>query len=251
MTMYALEHGDAMVPARMPDLGDGINWRVHVSRGLKYRPTFLAILGHYVGVPAFDDPVDTKNAVDQFGERGSRQNYANDVYLCPSRADWTDERNGAYGYNYQFLGNARRYGATNPAGFKNWPVRTNIIRSPARCVAAADCMGTAASFANRKPYANNSRDADRFGNEGFNLDPPRVDPLNGEMANLTSSPQSRTAADPRHLDRAAVLWTDGHGTMSTLMKLGYDTDASGVITLDGANHLFNITGADDAWIDSS
>jgi len=39
--------------------------------------------------------------------------------------------------------------------------------------------------------------------------------------------------------------------MSTLMKLGYDTDASGVITLDGANHLFNITGADDAWIDPS
>lgn len=248
IAMYALDSNDALLPSRMPNLGDGVNWQSQIAGGLKYRPTFLAVLGAYVGVPAFDDPQPIKASIDRFGEAGDRQDYGDDVYLCPSRATWTDERNGAYGYNYQFLGNSRLRTSADPTSFKNWPVRLNVVRTPSNCVAVADCMGTAASFAAKRPYQNNSRDEDRYGNEGFNLDPPRVDPVDGEMA---SGPTHRTAVDPRHINRASVLFVDGHGAALTPATLGYREDSTGVVGFDGANQRFHHRSADQAWTRNS
>ena len=247
IALYAIDNNDALPPGRLPDLGDGVNWRSMIAGGLKYRPTFLAIMGAYVGVPAFDQPMPAKSQYDRFGERGDRQNYSNDTYLCPTVRDWTDERNGALGYNYQFLGNSRLRNTADPASFQNWPVRMTTIKAPARCVAVADCMGTVASYAVRREYINNARDPDRFGNEGFNLDPPAVDPVNGEMAGIDLSPQCRTAADPRHLGRAAVLWMDAHCATATLAQLHYEVAADGVITFNGYNRLFSPDGSDAPW----
>ena len=247
MYMYAMEHNDQLLPCRLPKL-DNENWRMDIKGGLKYRPTFLAIMGSYVGVPAFDDPQPEKNTIDRFGELGDRQDYSSDVYVCPSVARWVDERNGCYGYNYHFLGNARLKDSSNPTDFKNWPVKMTSVKSPGGCVAVADCMGTAASFVNRLPYDNNSRDADRYGNEGFNLDPPKVDPVNGEMANFDKSPQSRTAVDPRHLGKGSVLFLDGHCSYATLKQLGYKVEDSGVVSFDGVNRMFTIDRSDTAWV---
>ena len=247
ISMYALDHNDILLPGRMPNLRDGINWRSHIKGGLKYRPTFLAVMGSYVGMPAFDDPQATKAGVDRFGEDGDRQDYSSKVYVCPSVANWTDERNGSYGYNYQFLGNFRLRDPGDLTVFKNWPVNMTHVRSPAGCVAVADCMGTAASFAIRKEYDNNSRDANRFGNEGFNLDPPRVDPNDGEMANFDKSPQSRTAVDPRHSDAGNILWMDSHCSRQTLSQLGYKKESDDTIGFNGNNRLFHIAGKDEAW----
>ncbi|HRX85667.1 MAG TPA: prepilin-type N-terminal cleavage/methylation domain-containing protein [Phycisphaerae bacterium] len=246
--LYALDNRDAMVPCRLPDLGDGLNWRAQIAGGLKYRPTFIALLGAYVNVPAFEDTQAEKLTYDRNGERGERQNYANRTYVCPAVSDWTDERNGAYGYNYQFLGNARLLDENNPSSFRNWSVSFTRVRSPGRCVAIADGMGTAASFAAKQPYENNARDDDRFGNEGFNLDPPRVDPVNGEGAAIDHSPPARTAAHDRHLDTAAVLWVDAHASRETSKALGYVTDENGVVTFDGNNELFHIDGKDKPWL---
>ena len=248
LTMYTLDHLDVMPPSRMPNLGDGINWQIKIEGGVKYRPTFLAVIGSSVGVQPFDDPMETKNAVDRYGEQGDRQNYSSKIYVCPSVADWTDERNGAYGYNYQFLGNARLYNSGDPFSFKNWPQSKTRVRSPGNCVAVADCMGTAASYAGRVDYENNSREPERFGNEGFNLDPPRVDPGNGEMANFDSAVQSRTALHERHAGKGGVLWLDGHAGLNSLADLGYEVDENGIITFYGDNSLFNSTGRDEAWI---
>jgi type II secretory pathway pseudopilin PulG len=248
LSMYAFDNNDVMLPGRMPNLGDGVNWRASIAGGLKYRPTFLATMGAYVGVPAFDDPQPIKNATDRFGEQGDRQDYANDVYVCPVVADWTDERNGCYGYNYQFLGNFRLRDDGDPTVFKNWPVNYTRVRSPGTCVAVADSMGTASSFVNKRPYDNNSRDADRYGNEGFNLDPPRVDTVNGEMANFDRSPQSASSAHARHLGTAAVLWMDAHCSRQTMEQLGYKVNPDGVVAFDGNNRLFHIDGKDEAWV---
>ena len=117
MYMYAMEYNDQLVPCRLPKL-DSENWRMEIKGGLKYRPTFLAILGSYVGVPAFDDPQPEKNTIDRYGESGDRQDYSNDIYVCPSVARWVDERNGCYGYNYHFLGNARLKDDSDPTSFK-------------------------------------------------------------------------------------------------------------------------------------
>jgi hypothetical protein len=164
---------------------------------------------------------------------------------------WTDERNGAYGYNYHFLGNSRLYDTSKPTSFKNWPVTMTTVKNPGQCVAVADCMGTAASFARRREYSNNEKTDDtRYGNEGFNLDPPRVDEANGEMAAFNHSPKARTAVHPRHLEKAAVLWLDSHGSLETPEGLGYRIADDGVFALDGNNRFFTTDGTDTAWIAS-
>lgn len=249
LTMYSVDNTDVFVPGRMPKVDDE-HWQSWIAGGLKYRPTFLAMMGSYVGVPPFDDPQPTKTSVDRNGQAGDRQDYSNSSYVCPTVPQWTDERNGCYGYNYQFLGNYRLYDAKNLGSFKNFPVQYTRVKSPAACVAVADSMGTAASFPlhQRKPYSNNSRDAQAFGNEGFNLDPPWVDVNNGEMANFDRSPQSRTAPHDRHLGKANVLWVDSHCSTETLEGLGYKREAEDVIGFHGNNRFFSIDATNRPWL---
>ena len=171
---------------------------------------------------------------------------------------WTDERNGAFGYNYQFLGNARLRDRADPASYKNWPVLYSSVRSPASCVAVADCMGTAASFpaSHRMPYEDNEpgdsssgRTLEALGNEGFNLDPPRVDPNRGEMANFSADEaNARTALDQRHAGTGTVLWMDGHASGETLESLGYDVGSDEAVGFDGNNRFFSVDRTDKAWI---
>jgi prepilin-type N-terminal cleavage/methylation domain-containing protein/prepilin-type processing-associated H-X9-DG protein len=247
LTIYSQEHGDVLVPGRLPQIpGDNCNWYADLFGRRKYRPTFLAMMSKGTGTPAFEDPQACRNTTDQFGEAGDRQNYASSIYVCPETPVWTDERNGSYGYNYQFLGNSRLSNESNPTSFKNWPVKVDRIRYPSQTVAVADCMGTAASFppSERREYDNNIRDVLTCGNEGFNLDPPRVDPVNGEMAGL---PSERTAADPRHRGQAAVLWVDAHASALTLHSLGYRENPDGSIGLTGENTLWSGNRTDVAW----
>ncbi len=257
LMLYANEHRDVLVPARMPRIDDD-HWRVRIKGGLKYRPTFLAMMAHQVGLEPFDDPQPSRTRVDRHGQPGDRQNYASKLYVCPNAADWLDERNGAYGYNYQFLGNARVRDTADLDSYKNWPVKTAMVRNPAACVAVADSMGTAASFSTRDrgPYEDNApsdtgsgRNPHAHGNEGFNLDPPCIDPVDGEAASLDDGEILRTAPHERHRNGAAVLWLDGHGTTETLESLGYEAAQDGHVTLEGRNRLFNIHGTNDAWVE--
>ncbi len=247
LVMYSIENRDVLVPGRLPKVDD-CNWFADIAGGTKYRPTFLAMMSIRVGTPPFKDPKTCRNEMDMFGEPGDRQDYDEPIYVCPSVPKWTDERNGSYGYNYQFLGNSRLLNSSDIHSFKNWPVNTTRIRKPSGTVAVADCMGTAASFATRDRgvYVNNARDDFRFGNEGFNLDPPRVDPANGEMAGLSDG--HRSAAAPRHRGRANVLWVDGHADANTLKGLGYKQEETGVINFDGSNRLWSGDGQDVPWL---
>lgn len=247
LVMYSLENRDILVPGRLPKVDD-CNWFSDIAGGTKYRPTFLAMMSLRVGTPPFKDPKACKTEIDLFGEAGDRQDYDEPIYVCPSVSKWTDERNGSYGYNYQFLGNSRLLDSSDVNSFKNWPVNTTRIAKPSATVAVADCMGTAASFAPaaRGPYLNNARDDFRFGNEGFNLDPPRVDPANGEMAGLSQA--HRSAADPRHRGKASVLWVDGHADGNTVEGLGYKLEADGVINFEGSNRLWSGDGSDVPWL---
>ena len=88
---------------------------------------------------------------------------------------------------------------------------------------------------------------DREQLEDILLDPPRVDPAIGEMAGFDDSPQTRTAADPRHQNRANVLWVDSHADARTLAKLGYKLDGDGVVRMDGDNSTWSGSGRDEPW----
>ncbi len=259
LILYANANRDALVPARLPKVDDD-HWRFRLSDDrYKYRPSFLTMMESQVGLAPFDEPLASKDLVDRHGQPGDRQNYSNEMYRCPEVDHWVDERNGAFGYNYQFLGNARLRDSTDINSFKNWSVLTSWVKSPASCVAVADSMGTAASYPvnQRGAYEDNlwgqsgtGRTLTAKGNEGFNLDPPRVDPINGEMASLKEDHQDRTAVDPRHGRKANVLWVDGHASSETLKSLGYAVDpVTGAVGFEGDNRLFHTKKIDEAWVE--
>ncbi len=260
LVLYANNNKDTLVPGRLPK-ADNENWRTRVAGGIKYRPTFLVMMALEVGLQPFEDPQPSKDSIDRFGEPGDRQDYSSEAYLCPEVIEWTDERNGAYGYNYQFLGNSRLRDGGSPTAYKNWPVKSSWVRSPSSCVAVADSMGTAASFSRhgRKDYEQNlpgesrsGRSVNALGNEGFNLDPPRVDPETGEMANLKGgSNNARTALHERHSNKGVVLWMDGHASRETLRSLRYEVEAdTGVVGFDGDNRFFSLRGETKAWLET-
>jgi len=257
LAIYANENDDLLVPGRMPKVNSE-EWAIGIEGGVKYRPTFLAMLGTQVGLRPFEDPQRRKSDVDRFDQPGDRQNYSSPVYVCPERADWVDERNGAYGYNYQFLGNARLGDSSNIRSYKNWPIRFSKVKSPVECVVVGDSAGTAASFDSyrRLDYEDNlprdsasGRTVRAWGNEGFNLDPPRVDPEAGEMADLDGDEPSRAAVHERHAKKAVVLWLDGHATDQTAESLGYKLDEKKCVLFDGNNRFFHIKNRDEAWVD--
>ena len=255
LILYSNSNREMLPPARLPKIDDQ-QWRSRILGGVKYRPTFLAMMGHEVGLKPFNDPKPNRKDIDNEGQPGDRQNYASEQYVCPETPDWLDERNGSYGYNYQFLGNARLVDEKSPTSYKNWPVVISRVKSPSNCVAVADTMGTAASFPlhSRGQYEDNSyrsgqsgRSASALGNEGFNLDPPHVDPEGGEMAGLEESPPLRTAAHARHGTDSNVLWVDAHASPNSLKALGYRVLEDGVVALDGDNRLFSIDRKDTPW----
>lgn len=261
--LYANANRDVMVPGRMPNVSNE-QIRMRILGGIKFRPTFLAMMGNEVGIPPFDDPKPSRLENDRFGQPGDRQNYSNSMYVCSETPDWVDERNGSFGYNYQFLGNSRLRDPNILTSYKNWPVTLSRVRTPAACVAIADSMGTAASYSRfqRAAYQDNApgdfrsgRSENAYGNEGFNLDPPRIDLDRGEAAGFDAGHILRTAVHPRHNNRANILWADVHAGAETLGSLGYkqdgdrEADFNHPISFEGDNRLFNINSVDQPWVE--
>jgi prepilin-type processing-associated H-X9-DG protein len=161
----------------------------------------------------------------------------NNYFVCPSLGgkNARDIRNGAYGYNYQYLGNSRT--DADPPAFDNFPVSENQIKDPARTVVFADSRGAHPDH----------------GNHSYTLDPPRLArEKNATKFGPASSdgPIAHSPAEARHRRRAVVSLADGHAESLTLQALGYDIDLVGVVIpdLDGtgrtSNHFWNGLGVD-------
>jgi prepilin-type N-terminal cleavage/methylation domain-containing protein/prepilin-type processing-associated H-X9-DG protein len=251
--MYADDHNDVCLPGRYAKAPGGTtnpaNW-YDVGNGMKYRPRWVATMGKYVGIYAFNQPrTDT-----------DRQAYDSEVYQCPKVPEWINERNYAYGYNHQFLGNARR---TN-SQFHNFPVNRSRIRAFAGTVLGADCMGTAAGVARtaRQPYDPTGGDFNQLGNHGWTLDPPRLTAASDKgTGDITPGGRGSPMAgpDPRHRNRLNAVFCDGHAESITPQRLGYryqedgallDTSLAGNPTPDDpaglpTNENFSGSGRDD------
>ncbi|MFQ5807254.1 MAG: prepilin-type N-terminal cleavage/methylation domain-containing protein [Phycisphaerae bacterium] len=208
--MYADENRDIALPGRYAKepggTGNPANW-YDVGNGLKYRPRWIATLGKYVNLYAFDFPSTSDD----------RQDYDGEAYRCPSAPEWLDERNHAFGYNHQFLGNARK----TDGKYHNFPVNRSRLTSFAGTVMAGDCMGTAAGVPtnDRRPYSNDGRDYAEEGNHAWTLDPPRLTATSDRGSGDSDSP--RAAVDPRHRGETNVVFCDGHAILATPEKLGY------------------------------
>ena len=238
--LYADDHKDISVPGRFGSYPGGkenpANW-YNVGNGLKVRPRWIAVMGKYVGVFAFREPV----LADE------RQDYDAEVYQCPAAPDRVDERNHALGYNHHFLGNAR----LKNGRFVNFPVNRTRIKSFGGTVLAADSMGTAAGVArsNRGQYSNNGTTTSDDGNHAWSLDPPRLTDRSDRGTGDAGSP--RTAVAPRHLSKSNAVYCDGHAETLPIQELGYRTLPDGKFvdleSMDDSpdNKLFSGTGRDD------
>jgi len=88
----------------------------------------------------------------------------------------------------------------------------------------------------------------RYGDEGFNLDPPNIDLELGEVAGYKHSPGVRSAAHDRHLGKAVILWVDGHCSPQTLESLGYNVAGDGTVGIDGDNRLWSLDRSKGPWL---
>lgn len=193
------------------------NW-YDVGNGLKYRPRWPAMLGSSIGTFAFSQPKTDED----------RQDYDDDLYRCPTEPTWVDERNYAYGYNYQFLGNGRR---TNDR-FHNTPVFVGQLKATSGTVIFADSMGTAAGFpaGARASYRNDQEHSQRKGNHGYALDPPRLTEESDRGIGVEGDGRAallRTAVDPRHHGLANTVFADAHVEGKKPVDLGYRITHSG------------------------
>jgi prepilin-type N-terminal cleavage/methylation domain-containing protein len=211
--MYSDSNKECMVGARMANLPGGntnpANW-YEVGNGMKFRPTWIATMGTYVGIYPFAEPSTSDG----------RQDYASKVFVCPVTPDRLDERNASYGYNYLFLGNSR---VTNNQ-YHNYPVKQNKLQNPSMTVICGDSAGTCVSYgeSERLPYNNQGGDPKEMGNESFSMDPPRLT----ATSDRASAPD-RNGPDPRHFKKVNVLMADLHGVIMADDDLGYRKRANG------------------------
>jgi prepilin-type processing-associated H-X9-DG protein len=184
------------------------------------RPRWQWIIGDMLG-----RPVQNPDAILAAGN--SDPTYTNvpldnEIFFDPSLPDQKSIRNGAYGYNFQYLGNSRNLtdGDVNTP-MLSYPVRK--VKDESRTIAFGDSRG------GNLPHGGHS----------MTLDPPHMKPRTSGVVD-SPSPSRRAGFDPygpdetgtdiviffspaeaRHFDRANVVFLDGHTESLTLEDLGY------------------------------
>ena len=235
--MYAAAHRSLSVPGRLPRY-NGPASTYDLGEGEEYRPRWYELLGAQFKRYATRNP--KKHEDDSW-------RIEDEFFLCPAVPDWNNSRNYPFGYNYQFLGNARY----KPDGtFINYPVKSGRIKA-AQTVMAADCLGTASGKPRNKRtgyYADGMKDVYAIGNKGWSLDPPRLT-ADSDMADpQRRAPENRSGPDPRHNKKANVAYCDGHVELMSLSDMGYVVNADQSVEAmhpKASNRLFSGSGRDD------
>jgi len=157
------------------------------------------------------------------GESG--QTMSNKLFTCPSLEDDQfafDVRDGAYGYNYQYLGNTRR--ETDPDRWDNFVVGMHRIRKPAATVSLADSRGAGQphgphSYTLDPPRMAVEHDAMSFGPNGpSEVDEPGRDDV---PPGFDKQLYAYSPVEARHKRSGNVIFLDSHGEAKTLRELGY------------------------------
>lgn len=142
------------------------------------------------------------------------------VLCCPTVAHWLPGRNGAYGYNHQFLGDARS-GGHDEAGQRlrrHYPVPASRIEEPGRTIVLVDSAGTGS-----EPYRVPTRArSNALGNHAFTVDPPTLPRRGANASGVGGSrwgsdslvpgvgdPTLRSRPHARHRGGCCVLYADG------------------------------------------
>lgn len=211
-----------------------------VGNGTHYRPRWFAILGGVVGDFTYANP--SPNRDDEHSLP-----IDNELFIDPMVDHWVSTRNSSYGYNAQFLGNARFVDYTSGKPFINWPVSAYRINS-SMTVQFATSMGSAAGKPAdlRTPNrTDGSRDPEvrAKGGHGYQIDPPRLDPSSDFGDRKNRAAEHRSAPAARYFGKANVTFCDGHAESMTLEEMGYGVrpDGSVVAGFEDDADQYNLT----------
>lgn len=220
--MYTTENNDTYPPFRLKKGTPSPNDKVdYVNEYNRKWPRWQWFLDTGFGPPI--DPKPFERLGRPFDDEGLGAATLNgttmtvDVFVCPTLDDEQyshDERNGAYGYNYQYLGNTRQ--ERDEKFWDNFPVTNQRIKAPGSTVLIADSRGA----------------GPRHGKHSYSLDPPRL----AVEANAKNFGPSTTDVDSggdavvnayspvemRHRKQGNVLFADVHGEAMTWKELGYE-----------------------------
>jgi prepilin-type N-terminal cleavage/methylation domain-containing protein/prepilin-type processing-associated H-X9-DG protein len=229
--MMYLEKSDGRFPPMRLSSVDG---RLYVNEFGAAQPRWQWFLAFELGAIITPPSGSTISWGDSYS-----QTMNNNYFLCPSLKgpESHDIRNGAYGYNYQYLGNSRT--DSSPPAYDNFPVSENQLKMPAQTVLFADSRGA----------------HPQHGKHSYTLDPPRLAREKNAVKfgpGAADGPIAHSPAEARHRGRAVTAFADGHADALTLQQLGYELDQHGVVIprLDASspaavNHLWNGLGADE------
>jgi prepilin-type N-terminal cleavage/methylation domain-containing protein/prepilin-type processing-associated H-X9-DG protein len=233
--MYAQANG-AFPPHRMKKrcFSDPYNF---VNKYGRERPRWQWFFDQGVG-PVIDPSPWVKKKGDIFTDDDTLM-MTNDYFICPSFRHYEysvyDIRNGSYGYNYQYLGNARD--RPDLGKYQNFPVRESAIKMPSAIIIVGDGRGS------KYPHGPHS----------YKLDPPKIALSTGAIyfGNWTQPTieEQHCPAEARHNHKANVSFLDAHAKSMTLEELGYVVDENGFVITNhpgGNNRLFTGTGQDDS-----
>ncbi len=188
------------------------------------RPRWQWIISDYLGRPVQNpDQVANYLALPGADTTCTSVPLDNEIFFDPALPDNTSIRNGAYGYNFQYLGNSRNMvdgDVTTP--MLNYPVRP--VADSSRTICFGDSRGGGL------PHGGHSMTLDpphmRKRPDGATVDSPSPSKLpgydpygpdeTGTDINIYFSP-----AEARHNNRANVVFLDGHVESLTLEDLGY------------------------------
>jgi len=203
----------------------------------RYRPRWIWFLNEGMGYVINPYEYETEEDFNAALEMD------NDYYMCPSLKSYQyarSIRNGAYGYNYQYLANTRPHpSGTGCANYPNWFSR---IKSPARSVVFCDSRGC------NIPH----------GEHAYLVDPPKMAVSRGAVdfspKNPALGPLKYSPADARHFGSVNVAFLDGHSEAKKYEDLGYQVDPATKRPVEkglndvggpGNNQLWTGTGRDE------
>ena len=254
MNLYLVNHRDRFPPFRLKKGKPGAD-EDYVNNHGRAKPRWhwfvdSAEVGPVIDPVPFLDEIEGSgsfgdNSVGDDGEEG--RTMTNKFFLCPSFAGEyaLDIRNGAYGYNYQYLGNSRE----NESGdrWQNFPVGVQRIGSASQTVLLADSRG-AGEFHGKHSYTLDpprlavERKAEKFG-------PGASDVESGNDPGLFQY----SPVESRHRGKGNVVFVDGHAEPLTHKELGYQLNEDGIPepildpesgTYSANNKLWNGKGVD-------
>ncbi len=231
MAIYVNTHDDKMPPFRLKTPHPRSGAETYVNKWGRQKPRWQWFVDSDEVGPVIDtEPfIDEIESTGKFGDSSIGANgesgltMTNKFFTCPSlKSEFEfDIRNGAYGYNYQYLGNSRQDSEENR--WDNFPVGLNAVRSAARTVLIADSRGAGRthgkhSYTIDPPRLAVERYAKKFGPGASDVSPGVEDP----------SLYQYSPVEMRHGNKGSVVFLDSHAESMTLDALGYETNEDGV-----------------------